>query len=51
LLKIKLLCLLEKKQDSSFEEQAEECSTGGADAMLLNGDSLTPKKLFLLAIK
>lgn len=51
MLKIKLLCILETKQDSGFEEQAEECSAGGADALLLYGDSLTPKESILVGLK
>ena len=41
MLKIKLYCILRNRADLSFEDQAEQCCLGGADALLLRGNVLT----------
>lgn len=51
MLKIKLLCILRKRHDMSLEDQAEECCQGGADAILLRGDTLSPKEMVSAGLK
>ena len=51
MLKIKLCCVLRKRTDLSFEEQAGECCLGGADAVLLDGSILTGKETAAVGLK
>jgi thiamine-phosphate pyrophosphorylase len=51
LLKIKLYCVLSSRSGLSFEEQAEQCCQGGAEAVLLGGNLVSPKETVARGLK
>lgn len=51
MLKIRLYCVLRKRDDLSFEDQAEQCCQGGAEAILMSGSLVSPKELVALGLK
>jgi len=51
-LKIKLICILRNRDDLGFEDQAEQCCLGGADAVLLGGSAgLSSKDMVVTGVK
>lgn len=51
MLKIKLYCVLSARYGLNFEEQAEQCCLGGADALLLTGEMISPRQTAELGLK
>lgn len=51
MLKIKLYCVLSSRAGLSFEEQAEQCCQGGAAAVLLGGNLVSPKETVARGLK